>query len=1077
MNITIYSQNKRKFLKSYHQFVLLVVVGLLQCIIPLMGGCLHAQALQKKISLNVTSAPISSALRNLQTASGLQINYDGRIFSPAARVSLHVQNSSTESVLRQLLASSHVGYKNAGGNTVVLFKLPPPQAPGRVTGTVVDQRGDPLVGATVMVQGVGKSIMTDNKGNFSIELKAGIYTLDITYISYESQRITDVKIREGESTSLNIAMKASANTLSQVVVTSTFKKASISGLLVRQKNAPEISNGISAEQIASTPDRNTGESLKRIAGVNTMDNKFVIVRGIGERYNAAALDGTVLPSTEAQRRSFSFDMIPNAIVDNIVVVKSMTPDMNTSFGGGLIQINTKDIPTENFMTLGVGMSVNDQSVGEDFLSRKRGRYDYLGFDDGRRDFPSDLKTVSNISTIEEIVDQTRKFTHDNFTVYKYKALPSQNYQFTMGRLINIDTSGLKKFGFTGALSYRNNQNITNIERSARGSWNSNTAIAASGHSYEFNTTWGGIVNMGLQLGKQRFSSRNTYTHLYNNSFTKIMGVDADNNFNDKPNRIREADDPTFTTLLQNQLTGQHQFQQIKLEWNVARTGIDRKQKDIGIATQVPRIIGKDTLFFYDVRQLSEARFEPISKHFYTNSETHYSWNIASSIPFDLGFSEKNILKVGYFGIQRKSQFDWKILPLVTGTTFDQSLPYFPVGEWLKPENIRADGFLLLLDGWGNNYYAGKSRNHAGYFMFDNKINAQWRLVWGLRAEYYRYKEINNPSNSLNENEYGTFDRPEDKTWQWLPSANLTYSPSSAVNVRAAYSSTVVRPEMMDNSQFFSYSAYYDGLVGSAGISSTRVNSIDVKTEWFPGLGEILSVGGYYKYFDKPAELIADPTLDYGFRYTLKNSNWAKVYGIELEARKNLGFIHDAALLQNITVYGNLTYQQSKVEGLAMTNEVDPATGKEIMAPMRQKRALYGQTPYLLNAGIQYQEQRLGFNLVYNKSGRKTYFVTGLPRDTEYEQPREQLDAQLSYKFLKSRLEIRLNAGNLLNSISAFYTNRGSYEKNPDHQGGSLDFSNAERLKEGFTDNYEEDDLYTYRQRFGRTFGTAITYKF
>src|SRR5690606_22674704 len=137
------------------------------------------------------------------------------------------------------------------------------------------------------------------------------------------------------------------------------------------------------------------------------------------------------------------------------------------------------------------------------------------------------------------VDQTRKFTHDNFTVYKYKALPSQNYQFTMGRLINIDTSGLKKFGFTGALSYRNNQNITNIERSARGSWNSNTAIAASGHSYEFNTTWGGIVNMGMQLGKQRFSSRNTYTHLYNNSFTKIMGVDADNNFNDKPNRIRE----------------------------------------------------------------------------------------------------------------------------------------------------------------------------------------------------------------------------------------------------------------------------------------------------------------------------------------------------------------------------------------------------------------------------------------------------------------------------------------------------------------------------------------------------------
>ncbi|MCS4224069.1 TonB-dependent receptor [Sphingobacterium sp. BIGb0165] len=1078
MNISIYSQNKRKFSKSWKQVILLAVFGILQFFIPVVFNGVYAQGLQKKMSLSFNSVPITNALRDLQTASGLQINYDGSIFSGQTKVSLPAQNYTVETALKQLLASSNVGFKTAGNNTVVLFKLPPPVSPGRMIGTIVDGSGDPLVGATVIVQGVGKSVMTDSKGNFNIELKGGTYTIDITYISYESQRVTDIKIVDGKSTSLNIAMKASANTLSQVIVTSSFKKASISGLLARQKNASEISNGISAEQMALTPDRNAGESLKRISGVNTMDNKFVIVRGIGERYNAAALDGTVLPSTEAQRRSFSFDMIPNAIVDNIIVVKSITPDMNTSFGGGLIQINTKDIPTENFMTFGAGMSVNDQSTGKDFLSRKRGKYDYFGFDDGRRDFPSNLKTMSNESPIGEIIDQTLRFKNDNFTVHNYQALPSQNYQFTIGRLLNLDTSGLNKFGLTGALSYRNNQNITKIEKIARGNWNTNTAIAASGNSYEFNTTLGGVLNMGLQIGKHRFSSRNTYTHLYNNSFTRLKGIEADNNFNDMPNRIREADDPTFTTLLQNQLTGQHQFEKIKLEWNVARTGIDRKQKDLGITTQSPEIIGRDTFFLYDYSQLSEARFTPISKHYYRNNETHYSWNVASTIPFDLSFSDKNSLKVGYFGIQRKSQFDWKILPLVVNSTaFDKSLKYLPIGDWLKPENVRSDGFLLLLDGWGNNFYAGKSLNHAGYFMFDNKINDQWRLVWGLRAEYYRYREINNPSNSLKENEYGTFDLPKEKTWQWLPSANLTYSPTNTINVRVAYSSTVVRPEMMDNSQFFSYSAYYDGLVGSGGITSTRVNSIDVKTEWFPGLGEIISVGGYYKYFDKPAELIASPTLDFGFRYTLNNSNWAKVFGLELEVRKNLSFIHDTPILRNFSVYGNLTYQQSKVEGLAMTNNIDSITGKTIMAPMRQKRALYGQTPYLLNAGIQYQGERFGMNLAYNKSGRKTYFVTGLPRDTEYEQPREQLDAQVSYKFLNSRLEIRINGGNILNSVSAFYTNRGSYEKNPDHQDGSLDFSNAERLKPGFTDNYEEGDLYTYRQRFGRTFGTTITYKF
>jgi len=1077
MNISIYSKNGTFFLQSPKAWLLLVVMGILQVCLPIWTNEAYAQDLQKKVSLTVTSSHISKALDELQAVSGLQINYDGNIFSPQAKVSLNAQNISVAAALKQLLDDSHVGYKSVGSNTVVLYKLAPLQAPGILVGTIVDDTGTPLVGATVVVQGTGLSAMADSKGNFSIKLKTGTYNIAFTYISYESQRVTDVKIIEGKTTSLNIAMKPSTKTLGQVVVTSTFKKAGISGLLAKQKNAAEISSGISAEQIATTPDRNVSESLKRISGVNTADNKFVLVRGIGERYNAATLDGTVLPSTEAQRRSFSFDLIPNAIVDNVIVVKTATPDMNTSFGGGAIQINTKDIPTENFMTLSIGSTINDQSVGKDFLSRKRGKNDYWGFDDGRRAFPKQLKTMSSESPAQELVEQTKRFTNDNFTVHKYKAVPSQSYQFALGRLYHLDSTGQHKFGFTGALSYRNNQVITNIEETRRGKWNMNSAIPAEGKSYNFNTTLGGILNMGLQLGQHRFSLRNTYTHLFDNAFTSIKGVNADNDFNDLPNQIREADDPTFTTLLQNKLSGQHQLQKFKIEWDFARTGIDRKQKDIGIATQSPRIFKNDTLFLYGYSQLSEARFTPASRHNYTNNETHYSWNIAASRPFNFG-KFTNTIKMGYFGTHRKSRFDWQILPLlVDNKVFDQSLMYLPIGDWLKPENIRADGFLLLLDGWGNDYYAGKSQNHAGYLMFDNRFNSQWRLVWGLRADYYEYTEINNPRNSPKEGENGTFELPQDKKWQWLPSANLTYSPINTLNIRAAYSSTVVRPEMMDNSQFFRYSAYYDGLVGSLGISSTRINSWDFKAEWFPGLGEIISIGGYYKHFDKPAEMIAMATLDYGFRYTLKNSNWAKVYGLELEARKNLSFVGDATILHNLTIYGNLTYQQSKVEGLYMSDKNDPVTGKPIMVSMKQTRALYGQTPYLLNGGIQYQDEKLGLNIVYNKSGRKTYFVTNSKSDTEYEQPRGQLDAQISYKFLKSRLEVRINGGNLLNAASVFYNNRGSYEANPDNPSGSLDASNAQRLKPGFTDDYEEGDLFTFKQRFGRTFGAVLMYKF
>src|SRR5690606_3222125 len=186
------------------------------------------------------------------------------------------------------------------------------------------------------------------------------------------------------------------------------------------------------------------------------------------------------------------------------------------------------------------------------------------------------------------------------------------------------------------------------------------------------------------------------------------------------------------------------------------TGIDRKQKDIGIATLSPKIIGRDTLFLYVPNHLSEPRFTPVSRQQYSNSETQYAWAASVSRPFDLG-SVTNTIKVGYFGTDRQARFDWKILPLVVDNSkFDPSLRFIPISDWLKPENVRADGYMLLMDGWGNDYYAGKSQNHAGYLMLDNKFTDQFRLVWGIRGEYYHYKELNNGSNAPKQGANGQF---------------------------------------------------------------------------------------------------------------------------------------------------------------------------------------------------------------------------------------------------------------------------------------------------------------------------------
>lgn len=1046
-----------------------------------------------KITLTLNNVSVEQILDKIESSTKFKFFYQVEDVDLKRIVSLKATNEKIEVVLEKLLKKTRTSFKIDDQDiylikrtetiTNVIKQTPAKQQDGRISGKIVDSHGESLPNASIRIIETGQSLQTDIDGSYTISLKAGTYTIEVSYISFVTQRITEVEVVEGKNTSLNISLKLDTKGLEEVVVTSGYKKATAAGLLARQKNASEISNGISAEQIARTPDKNIGESLKRVSGVSTVDNKFVIVRGIGERYNSATLDGVILPSTEVQQRNFSFDLIPSNLVDNVVVSKTVTPDMNASFGGGLIQINTKDIPNENFMSFSAGASYNDQTTGKDFLSHKRGKYDYLGFDDSRRDFPKDLVHTDRTSApndglsdaeYQSLLDgQSKKFKNDNFTVHKYTAAPSQNYQFSIGRLYALDTVSQNKVGFTGSVSYRNSQQINLFDQQRRSDWEYTSNN--QGATYGFNTTLGALLNVGLQLGKNRFSLRNTYTHMYDNTFVRTIGYDNNNGPSDikdglPPNRIQEVDNPTFTDLLQNKLSGQHQLGKIKLEWNLARTGIDRKEKDISIATSRPVLVGNDYQYFYYTSQQSEARINPTSRQNYQNAENHYSWSIDASTPFTIG-SIRNSVKTGYFGITKKATFDWQIAALVNSPTIDPALRYIPISEMINPENFGANGYNYFVNTFYLDSYEGKSKSQAAYLMFDTRIMDKLRLVYGIRAEYFKYTEV---KNGLNDKASTKFTLPEDKAWQWLPSANLTYSPTEQINIRAAVSSSVVRPELMDNSQFFRYNPYLGANFGNYGLTSTRINSYDFKAEWFPGVGEIISAGAFYKKFEKPIELSFLVTNG-NISYNLMNSDNAKLYGVEFEIRKNFGMFLDNDILNNLTAYGNLTLQKSTVTATYSIQDPNDINST-ILAPVKQDRSMYGQSPYLINAGLQYTGDQLGINVMYNKSGQKTYIVSSYIDQIEYEMPRSQVDIQIGYKFFKKTLEVKVNGGNLFNKASTFFINNASYEPNP-NQVVDNDPSDASILKPGFSNKYEDGDQLRYSQKFGRTYSTSITYNF
>lgn len=364
-----------------------------------------AQVVSKSIQLPQKDIKGKEVLALIEKFEPVQFTY-GKEVSEQLEKMLHFSHSnpSIKEVLEILHKTSGISYSISDGAII----LRPAAGPGAsineagattgnscISGKIIDdETGEPLPDVTIRIGSLGTISKAD--GSFSIPLSKGKYQARVSSIGYAPKLVTDIEIKDGQTFQLNMTMKRQKGTLSGIVITSSASRESVASLYTRQKNEAGITNGISREQISALPDKNVGETLKRISGVSTVDNRRVVVRGIAERYNVAMMDGAVLPSTDVQVRDFEFDIIPSNLIDNVIVSKTATPDMSFGFGGGLVQVNTFAIPNENFTTISAGTKYISGSTGKNFLGYGRGKNDYLGFDDGGRNhFPKDLMVFTN----------------------------------------------------------------------------------------------------------------------------------------------------------------------------------------------------------------------------------------------------------------------------------------------------------------------------------------------------------------------------------------------------------------------------------------------------------------------------------------------------------------------------------------------------------------------------------------------------------------------------------------------------------------------------------------------------------
>jgi hypothetical protein len=277
------------------------------------------------------------------------------------------------------------------------------QAQIKLTGKITNSKNEVISGVSVKITGLSGGAVTDIEGRYTLNLSSGKkYELQFSAVGYQSKTISEVDVANGQVNELNIVLETETKNLEGVVVksqTTTARRETTASLISFQKNTNTVASVISAESVRRSPDKNTGEVLKRTPGASLQEGRFLVVRGLADRYNQAMLNGILLTSTEPDRKTFSFDLIPASMIDNIIINKAFVPEYPGEWAGGLIQVNTKDIPTKGFFNIQLGTSINSATVGKDFFKDQGGKLDWLGIDDGTRAMPASYPTKYAFSVL------------------------------------------------------------------------------------------------------------------------------------------------------------------------------------------------------------------------------------------------------------------------------------------------------------------------------------------------------------------------------------------------------------------------------------------------------------------------------------------------------------------------------------------------------------------------------------------------------------------------------------------------------------------------------------------------------
>jgi outer membrane receptor protein involved in Fe transport len=860
----------------------------------------------------------------------------------------------------------------------------------------------PVDGARVFIRGWDQDTITDNKGEFIIEIPEGEWAISVIHPQFSTQTNDNIIVEEGKETLEVIELTPASIELEEFIVLQPHIEGGIASLTEERRESSAVVDVIGAEQMSKSGDSDAAAALRRVTGITVVGGRYVFVRGMGDRYSTSLLNGAFLSSPEPENRIVPLDLFPTGVLESMEIQKTFSPDIPAEFGGGMIKLKTKGVPEEFFFNISFSMGF-DGDTFKKRMSSQGGKTDWLGIDDGSRALPDLIKkeTAGGKKLVEKSKYQSEGFTAEDiqamgrsmpnsWKIGTATNLPSMNGSFSFGDRFRFENIN---FGYMMGGSYSNGIDIVS-DKLTRNIVSGTGGELVINDEYRFNSAtntilMSGIGGLGLEIGENhKFSTTTLLVRITDDNITDYSG-----RFGEISGDIRVRQTQWVERMLFfQQIKGEHKFPwlfDIGFDWFYAFSQADRDEPD-------RRLTIHNYIDSTDSWEIST--FAKSNERVYSQlNDVNHNLGTDLTIPFKWWSSLENKIKAGFSMLLKDRSVDTRRFAFQNVGRMSPDERALPPEEFFAEENIASGKLYLNETTRPTDNYTANQKLFSFYLMTDLQIIESLLFSGGLRYEdsdqYAKTFELytSEPSEVI----------APLHTKDFMPAAILTWKFYKDMQIRTGYGLTVNRPDLRELSPALSSSI--DGgsdTIGNENLKRALIHNFDARAEWYFSAMESISFAFFYKKFKDPIEMVyltgSDPVK------RPQNVNEAQNIGVEFEFRKNFEFITD--VLEDLYLAGNFSYIKSEVD-----------TG------IKGKRPLQGQSPWIVNLQLGYDNTDIGTTaaILYNAYGKRISEIGGVSNPDIYEQPYHQLDLVVSQN-LPLDFSIRLRLRNLLNLKSEKY---------------------------------------------------------